>query len=173
MFPPVGGCGPPMGCLSPWTTASQPWACCPCPWPGWGWRGRGAAVLCSAACGEHLFSLELLCLFHYCCFFFVVVPEHSPFGWDKGCDILKILDTVMNSLSLIHAFISFSGKQPILSPFFSYVMLSVAFLSVLVTLSDPLSACAALSSRKLIISICLGADCPFILCNNIFHCSCE
>lgn len=68
----------------------------------------------------------------------------------------------MNSLSFTHAFISFSGKQPILGPFFSYVMLSVAFLSVLVTLSDPLSACAALSSRKLIISICRGADCPFI-----------
>lgn len=103
---------------------------------------------------------------------FVLTPACSPWGWDQGCDILKIPDAIMNSFICTCLYLLQWGIA-LLSPFFSYLMLPLAFLSVLVTLSDTLSACAALSSWKLIIAICLWADCPFILCHSIFHGSSE
>lgn len=125
-----------------------------------GWGEWGDFVLRPAVCRDHLYSLESLSLFQ--CIGLGMRSRIWHFKNPWHC-----LSFICPCLYLLQ------WGTALLSPFFSYLMLPVAFLSVLVTLSETLSACAALSSWKLIIAIRVWSGCLFIFYHSIFRGSFE
>lgn len=57
----------------------------------------------------------------------VLLPVHLPWGWDQGCDILKIPDTVMNSLFHLPVPLSPSVGNSPSSPFLPYAACIFSF----------------------------------------------
>lgn len=156
------------GWVSPCTPHSHSMVLQTSPWDG------GVRLQPSCGDGDRVVFLCSLLQFkeppsHFCC----SDPVCSPWGWDHGCGILKIPDIIMNFLFHLHMPLSPSVRNSPSEPFLLFPYAACSFSLSARNPVRPLSACAALSSWKLIIAICLWAACPFILPHSIFHGCCK